>query len=153
MESPIIQPERKVLIGLCLEPQAASLAGMDLEALAGLAARLQVESHLLAALTPCGQRLSPEAASWLGDMRRSVFAVAVGKLRRDEELRAGLARLYLGGIPCILLKGSGLRAERPGLAGRFQCDVDVLLRRHDLERAEEILTGLGFTLDESYLDR
>jgi hypothetical protein len=79
--------------------------------------------------------------------------VTVDNLRRDEELREGLARFDRAEIPFILLKGSGLRAERPGLAGRFQCDVDVLLRRPDLERAESILTGLGFTLDESYLDR
>src|SRR4051812_11061040 len=132
MERPVIRPEWKALIGLCLEPQAASLAGMDLGALAGLAARLQVESYLLEALTPCQQRLGPEAAAWLAEMRRNVFAVAVDNLRRDEELREGLARLSAGGVPFILLKGSGLRAERPGLAGRFQCDVDVLLRRGGL---------------------
>lgn len=121
--------------------------------LAGLAARLQVESCLLETLTPCQQRLGPAVAGWLGELRRNVFAVAVDNLRRDEELREGLARLDAAGVPFILLKGSGLRAERPGLAGRFQCDVDVLLRRGDLGPAEEILAGLGFTLDESYLDR
>jgi hypothetical protein len=82
-----------------------------------------------------------------------VFAVAVDNLRRDEELREALARLDAAGIPLILLKGSALRVERPGLAGRFQCDVDALLRREDLERAEAILRRLGFQLDESYLNR
>jgi hypothetical protein len=82
-----------------------------------------------------------------------VFAVTVDNLRRDEELREALARLEAAGIPLILLKGSALRAERPGLAGRFQCDVDALLRREDLERAEAILRQLGFQIDESYLDR
>ncbi|HET9208749.1 MAG TPA: nucleotidyltransferase family protein [Thermoanaerobaculia bacterium] len=155
MERPVIQPgERKVLIGLCLDcPEALSLGGVDFRRLAGHAARLQVESYLLEALAPHHRRLCPEAASWLGEMRRNVFAVAVDNLRRDEELREGLARLDTAGVPFILLKGSGLRAERPGLAGRFQCDVDVLLRREDLERAEEILAGLGFAVDESYLDR
>ena len=154
MERPVIRPEQQVLIGLCLEPpEAFSLGGVDVRRLAGHAARLQVESYLLEALTPHQRRLGPEAASWLGEMRRNVFAVAVDNLRRDEELREGLARLDAAGVPFILLKGSGLRAERPGLAGRFQCDVDVLLRRQDLERAEAILAGLGFTLDESYLDR
>ncbi|HEY4574436.1 MAG TPA: nucleotidyltransferase family protein, partial [Thermoanaerobaculia bacterium] len=154
MERPVIRPEQQVLIGLCLEPpEEPSLGGVDVRRLAGHAARLQVESYLLEALTPHQRRLGPEAASWLGEMRRNVFAVAVDNLRRDEELREGLARLDAAGIPFILLKGSGLRAERPGLAGRFQCDVDVLLRREDLERAEEILAGLGFEVDQSYLDR
>lgn len=57
------------------------------------------------------------------------------------------------GIDLILLKGAALRAERPGLAGRFQCDVDVLVRRRDLARAEQLLQEMGFRLDESYLDR
>ncbi len=154
MERPVIRPAQQVLIGLCLDcPEALSLGGVDLGALAGHAARLQVESYLLEALTPHQRRLGPEATSWLGEMRRNVFAVAVDNLRRDEELREGLARLDAAGVPFILLKGSGLRAERPGLAGRFQCDVDILLRREDLGRAEEILAGLGFAVDESYLDR
>src|SRR3954447_130506 len=120
MESPVIRSERQVLIGLCLEPhEALSLGGVDVRRLAGHAARLQVESCLLEALTPHQLRLGPEAASWLGEMRRNVFAVAVDNLRRDEELREGLARLDLGGVPFILLKGSGLRADPPGGARRL----------------------------------
>jgi hypothetical protein len=124
-----------------------------LEGLAGLATRLNVDSYILEVLGPRQQRLGPGASRWLADLRQRVFAVAVDNLRRDEELREALARLDGEGIPFILLKGSSLRVERPGLAGRFQCDVDVLLRRGDLERAEAILRELGFVLDESYLDR
>src|SRR3954465_14702180 len=137
MESPVIRSERQVLIGLCLEPhEALSLGGVDVRRPPrppppppgdAHPPRLQVESYLLEALTPHQRRLGPEAASWLGEMRRNVFAVAGDHLRRDEELREGLARLDAAGIPFILLKGSGLRAERPGLAGRFQCDVEGLL--------------------------
>lgn len=124
-----------------------------LEGIAALAARLNVESYLLDVLGPRQQRLGPEAARWLAGLRARVFAVAVDNLRRDAELREALARLDAAGIPLILLKGSALRAERPGLAGRYQCDVDVLLRRKDLERAEAILLEMGFILDESFLDR
>ena len=124
-----------------------------LEAAAALAARLNVESYVLETLGPRQQRLGPGAAAWLAGLRQRVFAVAVDNLRRDEELREALGRLDAAGIPLILLKGSALRVERPGLAGRFQCDVDALLRRADLERAEAILRQLGFQLDESYLDR
>lgn len=126
---------------------------MEPEAVAGLAARLNVESYVLETLGPRQQRLGPGAAAWLAELRQRVFAVAVDNLRRDEELREALARLDAAGIPLILLKGSALRVERPGLAGRFQCDVDALLRREDLERAESILRQLGFQVDESYLNR
>ena len=126
---------------------------MDLALLAGLAARLNVESYVLEGLGPGQRRLDREAATWLAALRQRVFAVAVDNMRRDEEVRGALARLDEAGIAFILLKGSALRAERQGLAGRFQCDVDVLVRRADLERAEALLLEMGFLLDESFLSR
>lgn len=39
------------------------------------------------------------------------------------------------------------------MAGRFQCDVDVLVHREDLERAEALLLQMGFSLVESFLER
>jgi hypothetical protein len=104
-------------------------------------------------LGPVQRKLEPEAAHWLATLRSRVTAAAVDNLRRDRELSDALGRLADEGIEAILLKGSALRLVRPGLAGRFQCDVDLLLRRPDLERAESLLTGMGFELDESYLDR
>ncbi|HEV2852128.1 MAG TPA: nucleotidyltransferase family protein [Thermoanaerobaculia bacterium] len=104
-------------------------------------------------LGPAQRKLGPEAAQWLATLRSRVTAAAVDNLRRDRELSDALGRLAEEGIEAILLKGSALRLVRPGLAGRFQCDVDLLLRRPDLERAESLLTGLGFQLDESYLGR
>jgi hypothetical protein len=77
----------------------------------------------------------------------------VQNLRRDEELGEALARLAEEGIGLVLLKGAALRAERRDVAGRFQCDVDVLLRREHLERAEALLLEMGFRLVDSYLDR
>lgn len=92
-------------------------------------------------------------ARWLADVRRRVTEVAVDNLRRDRELAEPLDRFAEAGIEFIPLKGTALRLLRPGMAGRFQCDVDLLLRRPDLERAEALLTRLGFRLDESFLDR
>jgi hypothetical protein len=150
----VIRPEWQSLIDLCLERVEADLpGGLDAAVLAGLAARLNVDSYVLNALGPRRQRLDPGLAGWFGQLQGKVREVAMENLQRDEELREALARFDEAGIPFILLKGSALRVERPGLAGRFQCDVDVLLRREDLERAEAILLELGFELDESYLDR
>jgi hypothetical protein len=153
----VIRPEWQSLIDLCLERVEADLPGgvidRDMAVLAGLAARLNVESYILEALGPRRQRLDPGLAGWFGQLQGKVREVAMDNLQRDEELREAQDRFETAGIPFILLKGSALRMERPGLAGRFQCDVDVLLRREDLERAEAILLELGFELDESYLDR
>lgn len=81
------------------------------------------------------------------------MASTVDNLRRDAELSEALERLRGEGIGLILLKGSALRLEAPGRAGRFQCDVDALVRREDLERAEAILLEMRFRLDDSYLGR
>jgi hypothetical protein len=104
-------------------------------------------------LGPGQRRLEPEAARWLADLRQRVTRAAVDNLRRDRELAEALDRLAGAGIETLLLKGAALRLARPGMAGRYQCDVDLLLRRRDLERAEALLLGLGFQLVDSYRDR
>jgi hypothetical protein len=154
--APVHAP-RDLLIDICLstgDPAVfGGLGAEEVEALAELAARLNVESSVLAHLGPSQTRLGPEASHWLAELRRRVSAVAVDNIRRDGELAEALGRLAEAGIEFILLKGSALRAARPDLVGRFQCDMDLLLRRDDLGPAEALLTGLGFRLDESYLDR
>jgi hypothetical protein len=123
--------------------------------LSSLAARLNVESYLLNALGPMQRELSGGWPGSLADLRQRVTSSAVDNLRRDDELREALAQIAARGIDLVLLKGSALRASRPGvgLAGRYQCDVDVLVRREKLEDAEGILRGLGFRLDDSVDDR
>lgn len=149
-----IRSEWQLLLDLCLtgcDPER--LRDADTTVLAELASRLNLESYILESLGPSQRRLGPEAARWLAELRQRTSAAAVQNLLRDEELSEALARLAGEGIDLILLKGAALQAERPGLAGRFQCDMDVLLRRPDLEQAERLLQEMGFRLDESYLDR
>lgn len=130
-----------------------ALRGTDLAALGDLASRLGVESFLLSRLGPSQTRLEPAAARWFAELRHRVALVEVHNLMRDEALAEALSRLDAEGIDFILLKGSALRLLRPEAAGRFQCDVDLLLRRPDLERAEALLDALGFALDEEYRSR
>lgn len=125
----------------------------DVPALAELSSRLNVEAWILGSLSPLQKGSGPALEDWLAGMRRRVAASTVDNLRRDAELAEALDRLRGEGIDLILLKGSALRLEAPGRAGRFQCDVDALVRRADLERAESILLELGFRLDDSYLNR
>ncbi|HEX2223114.1 MAG TPA: nucleotidyltransferase family protein [Thermoanaerobaculia bacterium] len=130
-----------------------ALRGTDLAALGDLASRLGVESFLLSRLGPGQTRLEPVAARWFAELRHRVALVEVNNLMRDEALAGMLSRLEAVGIDFILLKGAALRLLRPEAAGRFQCDVDILLRRPDLERAEAVLGELGFGLDESSRSR
>ncbi|MEO6193867.1 MAG: nucleotidyltransferase family protein [Thermoanaerobaculia bacterium] len=143
-----------MLIDLCLGGcDLQSLQAVDPGVLSGLVSRLSVESYVLNCLGPRQQRLGPRQAAWLSGLRQQVSAATVQNLLRDEELGEALARLAGEGIDLMLLKGAALRVERRDLAGRFQCDVDVLLRREHLETAEALLSGMGFRLDDSYLDR
>ncbi|HSK79688.1 MAG TPA: nucleotidyltransferase family protein [Thermoanaerobaculia bacterium] len=143
-----------MLIGLCLGvSDADALAGADTDLLSDLAARLSVESYVLNVLGPRQQRLGPREAAWLAGLRQQVSSSAIQNLLRDEELSQALARLAGEEIDLVLLKGAALRVERQDMAGRYQCDVDVLVRRPDLERAEALLCGMGFRLDDSFKDR
>jgi hypothetical protein len=74
---------------------------------------------------------------------------------RDDALRHGLAlegfaatladRLEDGGIPALLVKGPGLARQLYGEPGlRSATDVDVLLRKEDLQTAGTVTAGLGY---------
>lgn len=134
-------------------PDADALAGADTDLLSDLAARLSVESYLLNVLGPSRQRLGPRQAAWLSGLRQQVSSSAVQNLLRDEELSHALSQLSREGIDLVLLKGAALRHARQDMAGRYQCDVDVLVRRPDLGQVEAVLSGMGFRLDESFKDR
>jgi hypothetical protein len=121
---------------------------------AGIAARL--EAHLLWRL---GQLL--ESTSDYPDeiqeirallQRRCVFNAA-NNLRMDMEVRNLCRQLEVAGIKVMLLKGSALRARYSELAGRPQCDTDILIERDHLERAEAILAQAGFRVDEKSFTR
>jgi hypothetical protein len=130
-----------------------ALAGADTDRLSQLAGRLSVESYLLNALGSSQDRLGPEGVLWLAELRSQVASSTIQNLLRDEELSHALQRLSDEGIDLLLLKGAALRLERQDMAGRFQCDVDVLVRRSDLERVEALLYMAGFSLVESFLER
>ena len=130
-----------------------ALTGADTDRLSELAGRLSVESYLLNVLGPGQDRLGPQGALWLAELRRQVASFTLQNLLRDEELFHALERLSAEGVDLLLLKGAALRLERQDMAGRFQCDVDVLVRRSDLERAEAVLCEMGFSLVESFLER
>ena len=82
--------------------------------------------------------------------RRDLANIYQATLKRNLSLivalRRALSAFQSAGIPCIVLKGMVL-AERvyPNLALRGMSDVDVLIRKEDLFRADAVLAALGYT--------
>jgi hypothetical protein len=62
------------------------------------------------------------------------------------EMRNVLAALQDVAIPCIVLKGIAL-VERvyPNIAMRGMTDVDILVRKEDLFKTDDLLSSLGYT--------
>lgn len=59
-------------------------------------------------------------------------------------LEKAKALFKIGGIPFVPLKGTLVRDLYPEPWLRHSCDVDLLIREEDLEKAVHILTGAGF---------
>ena len=69
-----------------------------------------------------------------------------------EELKKILEILFNEGIPVILLKGSYLAAEvYQDIALRPMCDLDILLKKEDLEKGENVLKAIGYSTRRPYL--
>lgn len=79
-------------------------------------------------------------------------------LRSNLQIIGALREVLTGfrkeGIPCIVLKGMAL-AERiyPNIALRGMSDVDLLVRKGDLLRADACLVRLGYTSRDSTVAR
>jgi hypothetical protein len=96
-----------------------------------------VRKHHLAGLLPqtC---LSELSARYHANLRHNLLIIGA--------LRHVLDAFHEAGIACIVLKGMVL-AERiyPNLALRGMSDVDVLIRKEDLFRADAVLAARGYT--------
>ena len=71
---------------------------------------------------------------------RQEYMTAVFRVRRiDEDVRRISDLLEEGKIPHILLKGSHIRSyyEKPWF--RTSCDIDILVRKEDIESAKELI--------------
>ncbi|HYH44157.1 MAG TPA: nucleotidyltransferase family protein, partial [Thermoanaerobaculia bacterium] len=137
-----IDPVWRNLIDLCLKTGEVAPSEARGEELADFAARLNVEAYLLNGLAGLQGRLGPVQTAWLATLRRRVAESAVANLRRDRAAAEVIARLAGLGIEVILLKGAALRREVPELAGRFECDTDLLVRPEDVTRSRQALAEL-----------
>jgi Uncharacterised nucleotidyltransferase len=66
----------------------------------------------------------------------------------SQSLRSTLAEFHRRSVPAISLKGPWLAQRLYGdSALRLYADLDLLVRRSDFARSEEMLSGLGFSAD------
>jgi hypothetical protein len=96
---------------------------------------------LLAALLSPEERRTPEGTSLV----RELTIAAALNAWHEEILRELLDSLAARGVPVLLLKGTGLAYTvypKPHLRPRV--DIDVLIRREMLDRAEEVLASRGW---------
>jgi len=76
---------------------------------------------------------------------RAYYAVLKQNLRLYHEFKTALAAFREAGIPLIVLKGAHLAEAIYGNPGvRPMTDIDILVAKDDLEKAETVLRGLGF---------
>ena len=75
------------------------------------------------------------------DPRRDIFAAVMRYEQLEHALGKLCAVLEEEKIPFLPLKGSVLRKHYPEPWMRTSCDIDILVREEDVERASELLVG------------
>ncbi|MDP8239059.1 MAG: nucleotidyltransferase family protein [Candidatus Hatepunaea meridiana] len=86
----------------------------------------------------------------LDEMRRCIQDTLVKNSRRFYALKIALDSFNKNNIPVIVLKGAYL-AEHVygGLGMRPMCDVDILARKDDLDRLDDVFKQIGFIPDKA----
>lgn len=94
------------------------------------------------------QEIEPEVREKLRSLYRQSHAAGINQFMKMKEILAAFSQEK---IAVVLLKGAalGLTVYRSfGL--RPMLDLDLLVRTNDLERAEKVLSRLGYVVDEAY---
>lgn len=155
MRPPLSPAERRLLLGLALDPSRLTRdetcdPGIRWTALGAVAARHRVSPLVYRGLRALGGVVAlPEAAVRLRDRCRAVYVQTVA---RNTLIFAELARvlppLHRAGIPVILLKGAAVTGALFGDIGlRYMGDVDLLVPLDARARARAVLETLGYHLD------
>ena len=108
-----------------------------------MAVRHGLAPRLYRRLKKSGAQASVPADAW-ERLRLAYFAGASRNARLYRTLRPVLAGLRDAGIPVIVLKGAYLAEAIYGdIALRSMCDVDLMVPRTELARAEAVLLDMG----------
>ena len=125
------------------ETSNQELLGVDWNAVIDTAAHNSLEPLLFKRLKESGTRAYVPAGSW-ERLRQAYFSSAQKNLHLYRELRPVLRRLRDSGIPVIVLKGAFLAEAVYGdVALRPMCDVDLMVPKAELPKAQTILLDMG----------
>lgn len=125
------------------EAERAAFSKDQLPELIRLARRHDLD-HLLALGLKCSALTSEKTK----EVEKSILKAAFRCQRLESELEKLCGALEAAAIPFIPLKGSVLRSYYPESWMRTSCDIDILVREADAERAASVLTeNCGYTRD------
>jgi hypothetical protein len=136
----LIAVARAYLEGRPLRHAMRAIAALDWDATA-----TRAEHERLAPILYVALRGGAAPAPVLARLRSAWMAAERQHLLAAGQLREVLAALGRARIDVIVLKGPALAAEfYSDPAMRPFTDLDLLVRRHDRDRALDVLTGLGY---------
>lgn len=119
--------------------------GMTWEQVYEEARRQSLETMMLAGVEPQLQAEPELLAAW----RRRRDMNLVQALTQISEQERILAAFSAAGIPVLHVKGSIVRALYPRPEYRQMSDIDLLTAPQDMERAGNLLSSLGYALEQA----
>ncbi len=156
ISTPPVEPGMQCLLGLLSDPrrvQGVTLADWDqtirlarqARLLGVLSYRMHAHAELLSAVPECV----------LGHLR-SASAYSAHRTQMLRMELAALAAALPAGLPVAVLKGAAYIVQDLEIAhGRLPSDVDLMVSRGDLDRAEAALLGAGWVAEpaDAYVER
>jgi hypothetical protein len=149
-----LDSETRLVLSLCLRPLTQSSAAGIRTVLAGkldwarvfrLAATWQMEAVVLSNLMDHADLVPADVASAIS---KRAFEVRTESLAKTMRLLDVIKSLCDAGIDSIVLKGPAIAIEGYDDASlRSFADGDLLIRRHDMERARKVLEAKRFSPD------
>ena len=141
-----MRPGMQTLLDLIRgELKAANLPAEESMMVLNLAEEENVLPWAASCLRAQADCIAPEVDARLRTVDR---AARISAFVWSETLRSTLAEFHRRGVPVISLKGPWLAQRLYGDAAlRLYSDLDLLVRRADFVRSEEVLSELGFSPD------
>lgn len=138
--------ELEAMLALALR-QEAPLTGLDWDHFGALVRQHKIQPLLIRGI----RALGPEADGYpaLADLRSSQNRYTAGNMRRLQALAEVNGVFAREGIRMISMKGPLLSMELYGDPGmRTSKDLDLMVSPADLKRAGELLTELGYEMEQ-----